>query len=473
MCRRIQYLFIDCRDENRPCDGFIDPVTVEVCEAAAARGGPPWETGYSNLGLLSTCIPTTEFRYIHGMCARHEARLAEEEEIPGAYDPAAPEHNQFEGANQTQDDFVYNVPQTPWSNPRFREIDWNPAPRPVPLEPPPLSPRDTTEYTHPRVGLLNTELDPVHWVSTDGRPVRPLQTPDDPPVDQLQLPRLPRPQPPRPQPSIPDDFDEQLDDLISEFNIRYPSVEPGMLDPSVEVGEPSNESDNLQGAYPGWQPPPASPPAWEPASPTGWEHESLTGNSVTSSGKRARSTSVSSSSVSSPVNKRQKIMLRFPKATNTESDAGTQPPLKLRLRTLATAARLRLTLNPPQVRKTGIKLRFKLPANQPNRAHGRSNTNTGSRATGSRRGNVQESNSRRRTGRQTSPTLQARQQPALSMQGPMTRSRLRQLQAEATETGPMTRSRLRRLEAEATRPGNRAKTEQLQSFLRHAKGVSR
>ncbi|EXJ85799.1 hypothetical protein A1O1_06168 [Capronia coronata CBS 617.96] len=494
MCKYIQYVFSGCWGDTRTCTGNIEPVNIEPCEQAAAQEAPPWQLGYDRLGLHGDfCIPDIEYRYIRGRCSEHESPLSDEDGVLQRYDPRSPVNNVFESANSPQDDYTWHVEEAPWTNVLYRETDWNPVPRPVSLDPPQFSPGDRTEYTHPPVGVQNAAYDPAYWRSADGRPVRRLQTPADPPAT-----HHPRP----PMPTIPDDFAEQLDALVAGYRDRQSTPESSSGS-SSHNGESSSDHGPLQGAHPEWQPPPISPPGWEPESPT------PIANSARQSSKRPRSesedqspspspSSISRSSPDTP-NKRPKVMLRFPnfakaaqaqaRPTSRGSDGivpttpqqpGPGPgPLKHRLKMPSKPTKPKLTLQIPQGPRQVIMLRFRLPAKSTISVHGKSGS-----------GNGAGSGPRTRASNRSSQSAAIR--PAQAMQGPMTRSRLRQLQlqlqvsnrsshasqpttirpAQAMQ-GPMTRSRLRQLQVHASQPGNQAKMDQLEAFLRHANGVSR
>ncbi|KAK5031317.1 hypothetical protein LTS07_005052 [Exophiala sideris] len=194
MCKTLQYVFTECysyEGEHVPnCKGEMKPVVIELCEEAAAEGYPPNVYVY-DWYKIPHCQPVvTETREIHTMCTWHQ-------KLHWAFggaerpDPFAVEFNRFyipAGDNDTgspvlveDDNYTYHIEGSTWENPWFREVNWNPEPRPTTLDPPPMSPKDTTDYTHPETGVVNTLEHPAKWRSADGRPVVLLDIPEDRP----------------------------------------------------------------------------------------------------------------------------------------------------------------------------------------------------------------------------------------------------------------------------------------------------
>ncbi|KAL2415421.1 hypothetical protein ABEF95_006109 [Exophiala dermatitidis] len=456
MCRQIQYVFTHCSHQGLNCFGNMQPMTVELCEAAAARGNPPYPTGYHAHGL-PICSNTIEFRYVDSTCSDHYEPQIDENGYWDRYDPWAPENNQFHSATPAEDenedeeedeaDFTYHVPETPWTNPLFRAIDWNPPPRNVPIEPQLHSPKDQTPIAPHEAGVLDAYYDPEHWQSADGRPIQLLETPDDPPARVLARP---------PNPEVPEDLDEQVDELIRQSSSESDDADPGLPDYETEEEEDEEEDDEndddddeppttFNRAGSGWMAPPNSPPGWEPQSPT-----------ARPSNKRAREDDDDDND-GAPPNKRARLDQDAADGEEPEASgpllslatSATRPKLtlkisappkpKLTLKISAPKPKLTLKLSVPA--KPKVTLKFKLPA------------------------------------KPTTATRISRRRPTQTQRtdGPMTRNRLRQLQAKASQPAHMTRSRLAQLRGQANQPGagNAAKMEQLETFLRYANGVER
>ncbi|KAI1619870.1 hypothetical protein EDD37DRAFT_669696 [Exophiala viscosa] len=269
MCKTLQYVFTQCysyEGEHVPnCKGQMRPVVIELCEDAAAQGYPPHAYVY-NYYNIPRCQPVvTETREIHTMCTWHQKIHWN---FGGAErpDPFAEAFNRFyipAGDNDTgspvlveDDNYTYHVEGSPWENPWFREVNWNPEARSATLDPPSMSPKDATDYTHPETGVVNTHEHPGKWRSADGRPVVLLDVPEDPPRKNSRWPPYAAAiQPPRPQ-----------QPATTQPNGHNP---PAQLNPYGSARAPSRENDtspstrstrSSSSSLP-YQPPPSQRPA--------------------------------------------------------------------------------------------------------------------------------------------------------------------------------------------------------------------
>lgn len=90
------------------------------------------------------------------------------------------------------EDFIWYVRQTPYLDPLFRAIDWNPKPRQVPLDSGEVSPKSQSTFTNTPAGVLNAEYDPRDWQPADeDREIVLLRVPDDLPMAFWPRPRKP------------------------------------------------------------------------------------------------------------------------------------------------------------------------------------------------------------------------------------------------------------------------------------------
>ncbi|KIW43631.1 uncharacterized protein PV06_04715 [Exophiala oligosperma] len=179
MCKAIRFRFLKCLElpeHARFCwkgDGLIDDIVYELCDYAKGNipdkqphvvGYPPNDKYYDILGI-PRCSIVCEVREVDHLCAQCQRGLYHERRA-GRPDPWAEAYNLIP---DLQHDFTWHVAYVPWQNPFFREVNWNPVERPVPLDEPLFSPRDGTDYVHPDVGILNPNDTPSRWRSADGR----------------------------------------------------------------------------------------------------------------------------------------------------------------------------------------------------------------------------------------------------------------------------------------------------------------
>ena len=232
MCHTVQYLFTDCPDQpaNSLCRGRTWGKHVEICPLHDGAN-PPWAPGYDEYNLPH-CTPTVEYVFVKSMCHIHQNDLA----VNGKadfFDVYAECHNTF-AFGTLPDQRVWLIPQTPWADVHYREVEWNPIPRPVPLQSPPLSPTTRRTYTHPKTGVLNPVYHPSYWQTNDGRPLRPLQVPEEPPIFTHFRPPMPIPQ------LLTERSQDQLTDLVSE--------DPSVSEPPTPVlGDVSGQTEYLIG----------------------------------------------------------------------------------------------------------------------------------------------------------------------------------------------------------------------------------
>lgn len=203
MCKVIQYYFMHC--PSRRCPGNMRPFVYELCAEAAAQGYPPDLLSHNLFGL-ACCQREERAGLVQAMCRQHQERLCELGMGP-RMDPYADINIT---PDMVRDDLIYLVERTPWANPQFRAVDWNPAPRTVPLDSPQLSPRSSPVGGHSSGGVLKSYYDPAHWYSADGRFIVMFQDPTDPP--QLSLDRPPFPEA---EPDLLDVVEEQLTNLVA------------------------------------------------------------------------------------------------------------------------------------------------------------------------------------------------------------------------------------------------------------------
>ena len=131
MCHTVQYLFTRCPvdSDDSFCTGNAGPKHVEVCPLHA-HSNPAWSIGYDHFNL-PYCTPTLEYIYVDSMCHGHQNYLAVRGEAD-YFDVFAESHNTF-AFGQVPDNRVWHVPQTPWTDLHFREVEWNPILAPFPL----------------------------------------------------------------------------------------------------------------------------------------------------------------------------------------------------------------------------------------------------------------------------------------------------------------------------------------------------
>ncbi|KIW54005.1 hypothetical protein PV05_06403 [Exophiala xenobiotica] len=195
MCKIIRYRFTQCHTVPEGCigcikgDGLTDPIVYELCDIAKGNiqsdlphlpGYPPRHDKYDNFKIHRCDQVCDDWREVRQMCAHCQRNLFLGGNKAPRPDPWGEAYNVF-SPDKPQNDFTWHVEHCPWQNPFFREVNWNPDPRPVPLDEPPFSPTDTAGlmYHHPLVGIVNSYENPTSWESADGRIVDLLDTTHD------------------------------------------------------------------------------------------------------------------------------------------------------------------------------------------------------------------------------------------------------------------------------------------------------
>ncbi|KAJ9504102.1 hypothetical protein H2202_000158 [Exophiala xenobiotica] len=195
MCKTIRYRFTQCHtvpEGYAGCikgDGLTDPIVYELCDIAKGSiqsnpsyhpGYPPRPDRYDNFKIHRCDQVCDDWREVRQLCAHCQRNLFLGGNKAPRPDPWGEAYNTF-SPDKPQNDFTWHVEHCPWQTPFFREVNWNPDPRPVPLDEPPFSPTDATglDYSHPLVGIVNSYENPTSWKSADGRIVNLLDTTHD------------------------------------------------------------------------------------------------------------------------------------------------------------------------------------------------------------------------------------------------------------------------------------------------------
>lgn len=193
MCKEIEWTFTQCDTRNCARKGkATKPYQVQPCEAFA-HTNPPFRVGYATIGL-QVC-QRTDFgqREVPALCPSCYEVVYEREKAVGL-EPAIWEDyiKTMTDAMNVPEDIVWYVRQTPYIDPLFREVDWNPNPRQVPLDSGEVSPKSQSTFTNTPAGVVNAEYDPGEWKLVDkDRELVPLRVLDDLPVAYWPRPRKP------------------------------------------------------------------------------------------------------------------------------------------------------------------------------------------------------------------------------------------------------------------------------------------
>ncbi|OAL38806.1 hypothetical protein AYO20_02012 [Fonsecaea nubica] len=216
MCKIIRYRYTKCwrpadagedYDEHDPknlCDGGVDsqkiPCFTEVCNQHE-DGIPRYQYMFGDfLNEPPKCNPTVEICYVPTYCALHRQQMV----CDGI--PVPVDANIHTEPEAPLPDFTWHIPRVPLRDPGFRMVDWNPEPRRVPLDQPPISPKTQATFNPQQGGVINAFYDPEHWVSADGRPIDLLENHyadpdvnDFPAFPRIKGPAMPPPGPPSSQ----------------------------------------------------------------------------------------------------------------------------------------------------------------------------------------------------------------------------------------------------------------------------------
>ncbi|KIW74728.1 hypothetical protein Z517_11498 [Fonsecaea pedrosoi CBS 271.37] len=216
MCKIIRYRYTKCwrpadagedYDEHDPknlCDGGVDsqkiPCFTDVCDQHE-DGIPRYQYVFGGfLNEPPKCNPTVEICYIPTHCALHRQQMV------CAGIPVPVDANIHTEPEAPLPDFTWHIPRVPLRDPGFRMVDWNPEPRRVPLDQPPVSPKTQATFNPEQGGVINAMYDPEHWVSADDRPIDLLENHyadpdvnDFPAFPRIKGPAMPPPGPPSTQ----------------------------------------------------------------------------------------------------------------------------------------------------------------------------------------------------------------------------------------------------------------------------------
>jgi hypothetical protein len=193
MCKEIEWVFTQC--DPRYClrrAQATKPYQVQPCEAFA-HGNPPFRASYAILGLPHCQGGNLERREVPSKCPRCYAAVVDREKAAGRKPLEWEDYiKTMTDAMDVPEDFVWYIRQTPYLDPLFRAVDWNPNPRQVPLDSGEVSPKSQSTFTNTPAGVLNAQYDPRDWQPVDeDRDIVLLRVPDDLPIAYWPRPRKP------------------------------------------------------------------------------------------------------------------------------------------------------------------------------------------------------------------------------------------------------------------------------------------
>lgn len=166
MCHQAQWVFELC--DSPKCfknSRATKPYDVKVCEAFADQGcqGGPWRPGVSGQ-RVQRCPQTVVTRImVPARCFRCYEYLRVHS---GAY-WTLPVYGDYikamTASMQEPDDLIWSIPVLPRVDVPFRDIDWNPPPKDLPLDSGEVSPKSQTNLSAPPVASwsLNALLETV------------------------------------------------------------------------------------------------------------------------------------------------------------------------------------------------------------------------------------------------------------------------------------------------------------------------
>lgn len=178
MCQQLQWVFALCNPKFCQKQGKATrAIDVKLCERFPDY--PPFRLAFWALGR-SCCKASVEQREIPAKC---HGCFELEEKAAGRNPRSWEDYIKPIVDDLDLPDFVWPVNISTRMEHFFRELDWNPKPRQVPLESGEVSPTSQSPFPDTSAGVLNAEYDPRDWKPADkDRQIIQLVLPDDPPI---------------------------------------------------------------------------------------------------------------------------------------------------------------------------------------------------------------------------------------------------------------------------------------------------
>lgn len=155
MCHQVQWVFELCDSPN--CfnnSRATKPYDVKVCEEFAANQGcqgPPWQLGVRGQRVVQRCPQTVVARImVPARCFRCYEYFRVRS---GAYWDLPVYEDYIEAMThsmQVPDDLFWSIPVLPRVDVLFREVDWNPPPKHLPVDSGDVSPKSQKTLSTPQ-----------------------------------------------------------------------------------------------------------------------------------------------------------------------------------------------------------------------------------------------------------------------------------------------------------------------------------